>query len=245
IIEEERESHVLKPAFPPPNDFQLSAAWTGVASPSVEVLEGRYVRLETLDLTKHLTDLWDALVGPKADRSLWEYMKAGPFESIESFQDYLREWTGRADRIMYACLDPADRIAEGLIGMFDVVPAHGRLAVGHVIYGSSMQRSAKGTEAVYLLLREAFSLGYRRVEWDFNNRNERSKRAAVRFGFTFEALHPQHFVRTRKGQKLHENVDRAMYSMLDGEWPAIRKAFEEWLSPENQAETGQKAALGT
>ncbi|KAH7673091.1 hypothetical protein AAVH_42430 [Aphelenchoides avenae] len=193
---------------------------------------------------KHMTDLWDALVGPKADRSLWEYMKAGPFENIDFFRDYLHEWTARMDRIMYACLDPANNVAEGLIGMFDVVPTHGRLAVGHVIYGSSMQRSAKGTEAVYLLLREAFSLGYRRVEWDFNNRNEPSKRAAERFGFVFEALHPQHFVRTHKRKQLHENVDRAMYSMLDGEWPAIKMAFDEWLSPENQAENGQKTTLG-
>ena len=41
------------------------------------------------------------------------------------------------------------------------------------------------------------------------------------------------------------NRDTAMFSMLDGEWPARKAAFERWLAPENfNADGGQKLSLG-
>src|SRR6185503_16642509 len=62
--------------------------------------------------------------------------------------------------------------------------------------------------------------------------NARSRRAAERFGFTFEGVFRQHQI--VKGR----NRDTAWYAMLDGEWPAIRAAFEAWLAPENFDESG-------
>ena len=70
-------------------------------------------------------------------------------------------------------------------------------------------------------------LGYRRFEWKCDSLNEPSRRAAERFGFTFEGVFRQHMV--VKGR----NRDSAWFSILDGEWPRIRSAFEAWLAPEN------------
>jgi hypothetical protein len=64
--------------------------------------------------------------------------------------------------------------------------------------------------------------------------NARSRRAADRFGFTFEGVFRQHMV--VKGR----NRDTAGYSMLDGEWPAVRAAFERWLDPANFDATGRQ-----
>ncbi|BCQ65913.1 hypothetical protein PBOI14_76630 [Pseudomonas sp. Boi14] len=100
-----------------------------------------------------------------------------------------------------------------------------------------MQRSPKSTEAVYLLAKEAFALGYRRLEWKCNNANERSRYAAQRLGFSFEGVFRQHMV--AKGQ----NRDTAWFSILDGEWPVIAKGFEQWLSDENQSGSGQLKSL--
>ncbi|KAH7700795.1 hypothetical protein AAVH_32081, partial [Aphelenchoides avenae] len=93
------------------------------------------------------------------------------------------------------------------------------------------------TEAAYLALCYLFDLGYRRVRWSCNVKNDSSKRAAERLGFTFEAVHPQRL--TFKGV----NTDRATYSMLDKEWPQTRLAFQKWLSAENQTGDGQKTSL--
>ena len=109
-----------------------------------------------------------------------------------------------------------------------VVPADGVIEVGHIWFGPALQRTRQATEAIYLLTRQVFDdLGYRRFEWKCNALNEPSRRAAVRFGFTYEGTFRQHMV--VKGS----NRDTAWYAMLDGEWPAVKAAFEAWLRPEN------------
>jgi RimJ/RimL family protein N-acetyltransferase len=70
-------------------------------------------------------------------------------------------------------------------------------------------------------------LGYRRYEWKCHNDNAPSKRAAERFGFKFEGIFRQHMV--AKGA----NRDTAWYSIIDTEWPALKKSYEDWLDPSN------------
>jgi hypothetical protein len=102
-----------------------------------------------------------------------------------------------------------------------------------------VQRSRVTTEVAYLLARHAFDdLGHRRLEWKCNALNARSRAAAERFGFTYEGTFRQHMI--VKGG----NRDTAWFSLLDGEWPAVRAAFEAWLDPANfDAEGRQRSAL--
>lgn len=51
---------------------------------------------------------------------------------------------------------------------------------------------------------------------------------------TFEGVFRQALV--VKGQ----NRDTAWYSILDHEWPRLRRAFEAWLSPDNFDTGGQQ-----
>lgn len=103
---------------------------------------------------------------------------------------------------------------------------HGRIEIDHVTFGAAMQRSPKSTKAVYLLAREAFAMGYWRLEWKCNNANGRSRYAAERLGFIFEGVFRPHMVAKR------QNRDTAWFSILDSEWPAIAQGFEWWLSDE-------------
>ena len=103
-----------------------------------------------------------------------------------------------------------------------------------------MQRKIGATEAQYLFARHVFEdLGYRRYEWKCNDLNAPSKRAAVRFGFTFEGVFRDHMI--VKGR----NRDTAWFSMLESEWPKRKAAFETWLDPSNFDAGGhQIRALG-
>ena len=93
-------------------------------------------------------------------------------------------------------------------------------------------RSPLETAAPTSRLRRA---GY---EWRCDDLNAASKRAAARFGFTFEGVFRQHMI--IKGR----NRDTAWFSMLDVEWPARRAAFERWLDPANfDPEGRQKVSL--
>ena len=142
---------------------------------------------------------------------------------------------GSTDPQIYAGLDQASGRALGLLSYLRITPQDGCIEIGHIAFGAALQRTPGATEAVYLLARQAFDgLGYRRFEWKCDARNQRSQRAAARFGFRYEGLFRQH--RVVKGQ----NRDTAWYAILDGEWPACRSAFERWLATDNFDAGGQQ-----
>jgi len=111
--------------------------------------------------------------------------------------------------------------------------------VGHIHYAPRLQRSPAATEAMFLMMRTAFELGYRRYEWKCDVLNAPSRRAAQRYGFSYEGIFRQALV--YKGR----NRDTAWYAAIDSEWPALRTAFTRWLAPENiDAEGRQRLRLG-
>ncbi len=98
----------------------------------------------------------------------------------------------------------------------------------------ALQRTTAATEAMFLMARHIFDLCYRRYEWKCNAENLPSRRAALRYGFTYEGIFRQHLV--VKGR----NRDTAWFSMLDHEWPARKAAFESWLDPANFDHRGRQ-----
>ena len=201
--------------------------WQPASLPDTRTLQGRFIRLEKLDTARHGDGLWEALEGPAADRRLWDYLFVGPFPERSGFDHYLAGLEGSTDPWFYTVVDQQTGAIDGFLSLMSIVPNAGRIEIGHVTFGASMQRTPKATEAVYLLAKESFSLGNRRLEWKCNANNARSKRAAERFGFSFEGTFRQHSV--FKGQ----NRDTAWYSIIDSEWPAVQQAFETWLSVDN------------
>jgi RimJ/RimL family protein N-acetyltransferase len=201
--------------------------WQSAKLPDTHTLNGRFVRLEKLDAVQHAAGLWEALEGPGADPKLWDYLAVGPFTERAAFDDYLTGLQASTDPWFYTVIDQQSGAIDGFLSLMSIVPSAGRIEIGHVTFGASMQRTPKSTEAVYLLAKESFALGNRRLEWKCNANNARSMRAAERFGFTFEGTFRQHLV--VKGQ----NRDTAWYSIIDSEWPAIEKAFERWLAVDN------------
>ena len=213
------------------------ADWKGVPAPTTTLLEGRFIRLERLDPARHGDDLFNALEGPGADPKLWDFLPYGPFPERHVFNDWLNNHAASSDPYFFSIIDRASGQVQGMLSLMSIVPAHGRIEIGHVTFGAPMQRSPKSTEAVYLLAKHSFDLGYRRLEWKCNNGNARSKYAAERLGFSFEGVFRQHMV--VKGQ----NRDTAWYSILDGEWPKVGAGFEAWLSETNQTADGQAKSL--
>jgi RimJ/RimL family protein N-acetyltransferase len=108
------------------------------------------------------------------------------------------------------------------------------IEIGNILWGPAIARSRIATEALFLFARHAIDLGYRRFEWKCNNLNEPSKRAALRFGFSFEGIFRQHMV--VKGK----NRDTAWFAMTDQDWPRIEAGYEAWLQPSNFDEAGQQ-----
>jgi RimJ/RimL family protein N-acetyltransferase len=88
---------------------------------------------------------------------------------------------------------------------------------------------------MYLLMRRVFDeLGYRRYEWKCDALNAPSRAATARLGFRFEGIFRQAIV--YKGR----SRDTAWFSIIDGEWPALKAAFERWLDPANFDDMGRQ-----
>jgi hypothetical protein len=87
---------------------------------------------------------------------------------------------------------------------------------------------------MFLMMKRAFTLGYRRYEWKCDALNAPSRAAAQRLGFSFEGVFRQASV--VKGR----NRDTAWFAVIDGEWPALRDAFQRWIHPANFDEQGKQ-----
>ena len=208
--------------------------WQAARTPDAAVLQGNRVRLERLDPARHSDDLWLALHGADADPHMWTYMGYGPFASPADFTQWLNSLGNPGDAVFYTVIANSSGQALGLLSYLNICPAHGSIEIGHVCFGHALQRSTLASETIYLLARYAFELGNRRLEWKCDNANLRSKRAAERFGFSYEGLFRQHLI--RKGR----NRDTAWFSLLDHEWTAQQRAFERWLAADNFTEQGQQ-----
>jgi RimJ/RimL family protein N-acetyltransferase len=205
--------------------------------PAPVVLEGRYVRLEPLAL-KHAEDLFAATSVPDAE-ARFQYLPGNRAQSLEEMRASIASLATVKDAIVFAVIDKATGRAGGRQQLMRFEPEHGVIELGGIYWGPDIQRSRITTEALYLTARHIFEdLGNRRFEWKCNDRNAPSKRAAERFGFTFEGIFRQHMI--VRG----ENRDTAWFSMLDGEWPARKAEFERWLDPGNfDAQGVQKTPL--
>lgn len=208
---------------------------TPALKPAAALLRGRFGVIEKFDSEKHAPSLWDAIEG---DDELWTYMWYGPFARREDFFAFADVLAKREDPFAYAIIDRSSNVL-GVATLMEIRPATRVIEVGGIFYAKALRHTPLATEAQYLLMRYAFEeLRYRRYEWKCDSLNAASRRAAERFGFTFEGVFRQHMI--VKGR----NRDTAWFSITDEEWPCIKAAFEHWLGPENfDAEGRQKQKL--
>lgn len=207
--------------------------WASRPLPPRAVLEGRFCRLEPLDVARHGDDLVAAF--SKTDEDSWRYLFAGPFDSDEDCRTWLADVATRTTEVPYALIDLKSGRAAGMASYMRIEPGHGVIEVGSIHYSDMLKRTPATTEAMFLMMRHVFDdLGYRRYEWKCDSFNAPSRRTAQRLGFLFEGIFRQHMV-----VKGHSR-DTAWFAIVDSDWPMLKRAYEKWLSPDNFDESGQQ-----
>lgn len=194
--------------------------------PQRVALEGRYVRLEPL-ARAHAKDLFEASSGEGAAQR-FAFLPANPPRAMADLLAWIEQANTGDDRLYHAVVERTSGAALGRQSLMRIVPEHGVIEIGDILWGPGLARTRLATEALFLAARHVFDdLGYRRFEWKCNDLNLPSKRAALRFGFDFEGVFRQHM--WVKGA----NRDTAWFAMLDRDWPALRREYERWLDPAN------------
>ena len=209
------------------------AGWVPRPLPQRIALEGRYCRLEPVDPVRHGDQLFAASMAEGAE-ARHRYLFEAPIDRA-AFQTWLEGRAASEDPRLFVVIDTATGRVEGRQCLMRIEPAHGAIEIGSILWGPAIARSRVATEALYLFAAYAFdALGYRRFEWKCNDANMPSKRAALRFGFTFEGVFRHHMV--VKG----ENRDTAWFAMIDADWPGIKAGYEAWLEPANFDAAGRQ-----
>ncbi|HLI49405.1 MAG TPA: GNAT family protein [Chthonomonas sp.] len=212
--------------------------WCPRPRPERVSLIGRFCSLEPLHVQRHAEALFEAN-RLDAQGALWTYLPYGPFENLPDYARWVEEVSHTEDPLFFAIVERAFGRATGVAAFSRIEPEHGRIEVGHLCYSPLLQNRPAGTEAMFLMMQHVFDeLGYRRYEWKCDALNEPSRKAAQRLGFSFEGIFRQD--RVVKGR----NRDTAWYAVIDREWPALKAAYERWLSPDNFGADGvQKERL--
>lgn len=202
--------------------------------PSEDVtLQGQYCYLEVLDAEKHAADLY-SVYSLDTEGRLWTYMPQGPFTDEAGYRAWAEGVHHKADPFFYAIIDRESGKAVGVASYLRIDPANYSIEVGYITFSPVIQQRPIATEAMYLMMKHAFELGYRRYEWKCNSLNQPSVNAAMRLGMSFEGLFRQATV--VKGH----NRDTAWFSIVDRDWPVAKQAFETWLAPANFDSDGKQ-----
>lgn len=207
--------------------------WTAPPRPPREPISGRCCRIEPIDPDRHAADLY-AANRTDTDNRIWTYLAYGPFDSLENYAAWMQRACMGDDPLFHAIIDGKTGKAVGVASYLRIDPAAGSIEVGHINYSPLLQRTPAATEAMYLLMKRAFDLGYRRYEWKCDALNAKSRAAAQRLGLSYEGVFRQ--ATMYKGR----NRDTAWYAAIDKEWPALQAAFEQWLDPSNFDEQGNQ-----
>jgi RimJ/RimL family protein N-acetyltransferase len=200
--------------------------------PAPVTLTGQYVSLEPLVVARDAQPLFEVSNGNAitlgersidaydADALIWRYMFEGPFENMANFAAGLQVHVNASNGLCLCVFDLASGRHVGVTNFMNNSPAHLKIELGGIWYSPVVQRTQTNTEATYLMLKHAFDLGYRRLEWKCHSHNERSRRAALRMGFKFEGIQESHMI--VKGR----NRDTAWFRILETEWPEVKEKLE-------------------
>ena len=200
---------------------KLVPDWPGAKLPSGDPILGRSCRLEKLNLD-HSDDLWSAICVDKEQR-MWNYLPHGPFEDLEVLRKWVRVSSEDQENLFFAVVDAGTDRAVGVGALACLNPADGSIELGHLCFTPLMQRSTKSSEAVMMMIRTGFELGYRRVVWRSQVLNAASVSAGKRFGFKFECNFKNYSV--MKGH----NRNNVWFSITIEDWPELQRVQDEWL----------------
>ena len=213
--------------------------WQIAGLPTGSKIIGEHCNITPLNIDQHSESLYQSFSkDPKTEN--WTYLPYGPFDSLQEFKSWLTSIANKSDPYFCTIVDKSSNSAIGLASYLRINPNQGVIEVGHIHFSPLLQRTALATEAMFLMMRHVFEeLGYRRYEWKCDSLNEKSRKAAKRLGFTFEGIFRQALMYKNR------NRDTAWYSVIDSEWPKLKRNFQEWLAPSNfDAKGNQKISLG-
>lgn len=184
-------------------------------------LQGRWVRLEPF--SAELRDELEAALDVDPESWALQYVTAQGAAFAAWWAATLGEVEARR-RIAFAV-----RTADGaLVGMSSFIgpsASNRSVEIGSTFYRPEVRGGAVNPETKLLMMGHAFGRGAARVQFTVDSRNLRSQAAVAKLGAVREGVLRRHLV-TWTGH----HRDSVVFSVVDGEWPAVRQGIERRLA---------------
>lgn len=205
----------------------------------MEPLVGSRIQLRTM-----LASDGGELVQAASDGDLWNF----PYTTIPSAataENYIRvalegRANGTAIPFVIQILEPK-RMVIGSSRFFNINWQHRQLEIGWTWLSKTWQKTFVNTEAKFLMLSFAFErLNCIRVQFSADEMNKDACKALTRIGAQQEGILRHDFVMPDGRRR-----DTALFSILDEEWPEIKKNLEERLTPPESEPANQELVSAT
>lgn len=155
---------------------------------------------------------------------LWSFR--GPGDWVGGWLDSIRKRTDDGTMIAFAVTRPEDGAFLGITSFLDPSETNKSAEIGMTCYAPEAQGTAVNPSCKYLLMSHLFeSWSARRVQYQVDNRNERSKAGVLKLGAVQEGILRNH--RTLPDGYVR---DTAFFSILDREWPEVKARLEARLA---------------
>jgi RimJ/RimL family protein N-acetyltransferase len=179
---------------------------------------GKYIRLEALEVERHLDDVFKVTSGEPAlenksydPQEVWGFLEDGPFEDEkEMHQSYVfqRKQNEAGFAIVHAV---TDRVM-GVILLRNDDPRNLTIQLEAPMMQPSREGTKEQLEACYLLMDRLFAYGYRRIQVSIDSQDAGKRKMCTRLGFTLEGRLYKHMVVKEASR------DSNVYGLLNSDW---------------------------
>lgn len=183
-------------------------------------LENRFVRLRPFVAGADGPELYALAERAPEIFRLWSHR--GPGDWVGEWLEVIRKRTESGTMIPFAVTRPEDGAFLGITSFLDPSEGNKSVEVGMTCYAPEAQGTVINPSCKRLLMSHAFEdWGARRVQYQVDNRNERSKAAVLKLGAKLEGV-------LRKHKTLPDGFvrDTAFFSILDTEWPEVKARLD-------------------
>ncbi|AJY04821.1 GNAT family protein [Burkholderia vietnamiensis] len=186
--------------------------------PAQPTLTGEHIVLRPLAASDR-----QALLDAAADGELWNLkVTVVPDErTVDAYLDTALQGRAAGTVMPFAIVERASGRVIGSTRFWKIDRNNRKLEIGHTWLSASAQRTRANTEAKWLLLAYAFDT----LQFTTDELNEKSRAAILRLGAKQEGI-----VRHERIMPDGRKRNSVRFSIIDGEWPAIRDRLKAKLA---------------
>jgi N-acetyltransferase len=202
----------------------LTSPASGVKIAGPVTLQGSFVRLEPIR-PGQAEIFWQIAKDSLEDIFRWIPYSMRTRDDFKRWLDKAFAEQERGESIVFATVEVKSGSVIGSTRFMNIDRGNRRVEIGSTWIIPAWQRTAANTEAKYLMLRHAFEV-WRcvRVELKTDALNQKSRNAILRIGAKEEGTLRKHVV-TWTG-RIRDSI---YFSILDSEWPEVKKNLESKL----------------